>query len=63
MLSFYTLIVAQDSNCDFHQEVVAGQTYQLFSPRYPNNYGPGISCRWIGTKHSKKTKTDSCFVG
>ncbi|XP_026728126.1 venom serine protease 34-like [Trichoplusia ni] len=38
---------AQDANCDFYQNVEVGYTYYIYSPGYPNNYLPGIQCRWI----------------
>ncbi|CAK1543364.1 unnamed protein product [Leptosia nina] len=38
---------AQDANCDFSQNVIAGRTYYVYSPGYPNNYRPGVQCRWI----------------
>ncbi|KAJ2940867.1 hypothetical protein O0L34_g10127 [Tuta absoluta] len=37
----------QDANCDYQQNVQPGQTYYVYSPGYPNNYTPGVTCRWI----------------
>ncbi|XP_063833695.1 venom serine protease 34-like [Ostrinia nubilalis] len=39
---------AQDANCDFVQNVQAGLTYYVYSPNYPQNYRPGVQCRWVG---------------
>ncbi|XP_048000959.1 venom serine protease-like [Leguminivora glycinivorella] len=38
----------QDANCDFTQNVQAGQTYYIYSPGYPNYYTGARQCRWIG---------------
>jgi hypothetical protein len=33
-------------DCVYYQEVAAGQSFDVFSPNYPNNYPSGISCSW-----------------
>ncbi|XP_059056008.1 venom serine protease-like [Achroia grisella] len=39
---------AQDPGCDFIQDVKPNENYYIYSREYPNNYPPGIQCRWIG---------------
>lgn len=34
------------ADCNYYQEFAAGQTAQVFSPKYPNNYLSGSDCRW-----------------
>nr|WIM01375.1 serine protease 2 [Limnephilus flavicornis] len=36
----------QDANCDYFQNVLAGTTYYVYSPNYPNSYNRPSSCRW-----------------
>ncbi|PNF43142.1 Venom serine protease 34 [Cryptotermes secundus] len=33
-------------DCVYYQEVAAGQSFNVYSPNYPNNYPSGISCTW-----------------
>ncbi|XP_075985648.1 venom serine protease-like isoform X2 [Anticarsia gemmatalis] len=42
-----SLVAAQDSNCDFYQQILAGRTYTVNSPGWPGSYGIGQTCRWV----------------
>jgi hypothetical protein len=33
-------------NCVYYQDVAAGQSLNVYSPNYPQNYPAGISCSW-----------------
>jgi hypothetical protein len=33
-------------DCVLYREVAAGQSVEVYSPNYPNNYPSGISCTW-----------------
>jgi hypothetical protein len=33
-------------DCVYYQDVAAGQSFNVYSPNYPNNYPSGISCSW-----------------
>lgn len=48
---------AQFNGCDYFQNVVPGQTYDIFSPGYGNSYVAGTNCRWRaqGPVNSKLT--------
>lgn len=37
------------AQCNYQQSMVPGQTYQLFSPGYGNNYAAGLSCSWLAS--------------
>ncbi|XP_077283216.1 transmembrane protease serine 9-like [Arctopsyche grandis] len=45
-LIHYHSVNSQDANCDYFQSISAGQTFYVYSSNYPNNYGPGKTCRW-----------------
>lgn len=35
------------AQCNYEQPVYPGNTYQVFSPGYANNYVAGLSCSWL----------------
>jgi hypothetical protein len=48
--------------CNYYQDVAAGQTFQVFSPNYPNNYPAGTNCRWEAVAPSNSQLTLTCSV-
>jgi hypothetical protein len=54
---------AASPNCNYYQGVAAGQTFQVFSPNYPNKYPSGTDCRWeaVAPSNSKLILTCSVF--
>lgn len=44
----FTSAFAQFTNCDYMQNMIIGQTYDIFSPGYGTNqfYPSGTNCRW-----------------
>jgi hypothetical protein len=36
----------QSAGCNYNQAIAAGQTLQVFSPNYQQNYTGGVNCRW-----------------
>lgn len=47
---------AQFTGCDYFQNVLPGQTYDVFSPGYGNNYQSGINCRMFVSYNFKLIK-------
>jgi hypothetical protein len=33
-------------NCNYYQDVAAGESFDVYSPNYPSNYPSGISCTY-----------------
>jgi hypothetical protein len=54
---------AASPGCTYYQDVAAGQTFQVFSPNYPNNYPKGADCRWeaVAPSNSKLILTCNIF--
>ncbi|XP_049880102.1 venom serine protease-like [Pectinophora gossypiella] len=48
VLALFGFAAAQDSSCDYSQQVQIGQTYYVYSPNYPNYYPRSKQCRWVG---------------
>lgn len=51
LLVTYGVILLADAvwtldNCDYYQDVAAGQSVNVYSPNYPSYYPSGISCSW-----------------
>jgi len=51
---------AASSNCNYYQDVAAGQTFQVFSPNYVSNYPAGADCRWEAVAPSNSKLTLTC---
>ncbi|XP_063388373.1 venom serine protease 34-like [Cydia fagiglandana] len=52
LLLLLHLAAGQDANCDFTQNLQAGQTYYVYNLEYPQNYTGARQCRWIGISPS-----------
>jgi hypothetical protein len=48
--------------CGYYKEVTAGQTFQVSSPNYPDNYPKGVECLWEFVAPSNSKFTLSCSV-
>lgn len=48
--------------CDYFEVMKIGETYDVFSPNFPNNYLPGTWCRWSGCAPSGTHIVINCSV-
>lgn len=55
--------LAQYTNCDFMQNMIVGQTYDIFSPGYGTNqiYTTGTNCRWRAVAPANTQIRLNCF--
>lgn len=62
MLSISSAL-AQYTNCDYLQNIVIGQTYDIFSPGYGTNqlYTSGTNCRWRAVAPTNSQIRLNCF--
>ncbi|XP_037047207.1 uncharacterized protein LOC119081992 [Bradysia coprophila] len=54
----FTVVIGQYTGCDYQQNMVLGQTYDIFSPGYGTNqlYPSGRNCRW------RAVAPANCFI-
>lgn len=50
------------AGCVYSKEFAAGQTFQVLSPNYPNNYSKGVDCLWEAVAPSNSKLTLSCSI-
>uniref|UniRef100_A0A6B2EI46 Putative trypsin n=1 Tax=Phlebotomus kandelakii TaxID=1109342 RepID=A0A6B2EI46_9DIPT len=46
ILGWLVVLVTAQQGCDFRQNIVAGRSYDIFSPGFPNRYTGAQNCRW-----------------
>lgn len=56
------MTTAVDSNCDYYQSLVMGQTYYIYNHDYPNSYNGPLNCLWVAETDKSSKIIISCDI-